>query len=174
MIDPVTFYQKKLKLSGSFIEIYTSLNFTSKDQFILDLLEALYLERKERIIERNLKTVRFSMVKTLVDYSFTGIQLPEKLTIEEQKTVLFYTVHSLINQLVRAKDEHNYEKLMKKIAAVDLIILDEWGYLPLHQEGARLLFEVISLCYERKSIIITTNIEFSHWKNFLFDEQTVV
>lgn len=63
---------------------------------------------------------------------------------------------------------------MKKIAAADLIILDEWGYLPLHQDGARLLFEVVSLCYERKSVIITTNIEFSHWKNFLFDDKLTV
>jgi len=50
---------------------------------------------------------------------------------------------------------------MKKLKKADLLILDEWGYLPLHQEGARLLFEVISMCCEQKSIIITTNIEFS-------------
>lgn len=211
MIDKITFYQKKLRLSQSFIDIYTDITFTSKDQFMLELLEALYLERTERIIERNLKAARFPMVKTLTEYSFSGIQLPEKLDIEElttlnfleqhenlilyggvgtgkthlsialgvqainsEKKVLFYTVHSLINQLVKAKEDHTYDKLMRKIAGVDLLILDEWGYLPLHQEGARLLFEVISLCYERKSIIITTNIEFSHWKNFLFDDKLTV
>ena len=211
MMDKITFYQKKLRLSQSFIEIYSDITFASKDQFILELLEALYLERTERIIERNLKAARFPMVKTLTEYSFSGIQMPEKLDIEEltmlkfmkqqenlilyggvgtgkthlsialgvqainnEKKVLFYTVHSLINQLVKAKEENIYEKLMKKIEGVDLLILDEWGYLPLHQEGARLLFEVISLCYERKSIIITTNIEFSHWKNFLFDDKLTV
>lgn len=94
--------------------------------------------------------------------------------VEKQKVVLFFTVHSLINRLVKAKEDDTYEKLMKKIAAADLIILDEWGYLPLHQDGARLLFEVVSLCYERKSVIMTTNIEFSHWKNFLFDDKLTV
>lgn len=210
-MEKITFYQKKLRLSQSFVDIYTDITFASKDQFILELLEALYLERTERIIERNLKSARFPMVKTLTGYSFSGIQIPEKLDIEElttlkfmeqqenlilyggvgtgkthlsialgvqainnEKKVLFYTVHSLINQLVKAKEENTYEKLMKKIESVDLLILDEWGYLPLHQEGARLLFEVISLCYERKSIIITTNIEFSHWKNFLFDDKLTV
>ena len=210
-MEKINFYQKKLRLSQSFVDIYTDITFTSKDQFMLELLEALYLERTERIIERNLKAAHFPMVKTLIDYSFSGIQLPEKLTPEDltelkflerhenlilyggvgtgkthlgtaigvqainnQKKVLFYTVHSLINQLVKAKEENRYEKLMKKIEGVDLLILDEWGYLPLHQEGARLLFEVISLCYERKSIIITTNIEFSHWKNFLFDDKLTV
>ena len=211
MMEKIAFYQKKLRLSQSFAQIYSDIAFTSKDQFILELLEALYLERTERIIERNLKAARFPMVKTLAEYSFSGIQIPEKLDLEalttlkfmdqqenlilyggvgtgkthlsialgvqainNEKKVLFYTVHSLINQLVKAKEEHTYEKLMKKIESVDLLILDEWGYLPLHQEGARLLFEVISLCYERKSIIITTNIEFSHWKNFLFDDKLTV
>ena len=211
MIEKITFYQQKLRLSQSFIDIYNEIPFTSKDQFILELLEALYQERIERMIERNLKSAKFPMVKSLTEYSFAGIQLPEKLDVEglislkfmgdqenlilyggvgtgkthlsialgleaikNEKKVLFYTVHSLINQLVKAKEEHTYEKLMKKIEGVDLLILDEWGYLPLHQEGARLLFEVISLCYERKSIIITTNIEFTHWKNFLFDDKLTV
>ena len=43
--------------------------------------------------------------------------------------------------------------------------------IPIHQEEARLLFDIIFLCYETKSIIITTNIEFSRWKGFLFDEK---
>ncbi len=60
---------------------------------------------------------------------------------------------------------------MRKLLKADMILLDEWGYLPLHQEGARLLFELISKCYEQKSLIITTNLEFSHWKSFLFDEK---
>lgn len=80
---------KKLKLSQSFIDIYTDIIFTSKDQFILELLEALYLERTERIIERNLKAAHFPMVKTLADYSFSGVQLPEKLDIEQLTELKF-------------------------------------------------------------------------------------
>lgn len=211
MIDRITFYQKKLRLSQSLIDIYKGIDFESKDQFILEVLEALYEERQQRIIQRNLKGARFPGMKTLKDYSFEGIQFPERIgidklislefihqqqnlilyggvgtgkthlsialgikAIEEQKVVLFYTVHSLINELVKAKEDETYDKLMKRIASADLIILDEWGYLPLHQEGARILFEVVSLCYEQKSIIITTNIEFSHWKNFLFDDKLTV
>jgi len=45
------------------------------------------------------------------------------------------------------------------------------GVPSLHQEGARLLFDIVSICYETKSIIITTNIEFGKWKSFLFDEK---
>lgn len=99
-----------------------------------------------------------------------GVALGIK-AIQQNKIVYFYTVHELVNKLVSARDKDSYERLMKKLKKAHLLVLDEWGYLPLHQEGARLLFEVISMCYEQKSIILTTNIEFSHWKNFLFDEK---
>jgi len=91
--------------------------------------------------------------------------------INEGKVVYFFTLHDLVNQLLDAKETRAIDKLMRKLLKADMIILDEWGYLPLHQEGARLLFELISKCYEQKSLIITTNLEFSHWKSFLFDEK---
>ncbi|WP_031517008.1 ATP-binding protein, partial [Desulfofalx alkaliphila] len=51
-----------------------------------------------------------------------------------------------------------------------LLILDELGYIPLHKAGAELLFQVISLCYEGKSIIITTNLSFSQWNHVFVDQ----
>jgi len=90
--------------------------------------------------------------------------------INQGKKAVFYRVHDLINQL-ESEDMKKVAKVHKKIKQADLLILDEWGYLPLHQEGARLLFDIISSCYETKSIIITTNIEFGRWKGFLFDEK---
>lgn len=86
------------------------------------------------------------------------------------KKAVFYRVHDLINQL-ESDDESKVARVHKKINQADLLILDEWGYLPLHQEGARLLFDIISTCYETKSVIITTNIEFGRSKGFLFDEK---
>ena len=86
------------------------------------------------------------------------------------KKAVFYRVHDLINQL-ESDDERKVARVHKRINQADLLLLDEWGYLPLHQEGARLLFDIISTCYETKSVIITTNIEFGRWKGFLFDEK---
>lgn len=60
---------------------------------------------------------------------------------------------------------------MKQLSKAELLICDEWGYVPLERVGAQLLFEVISECYETKSIIINTNIEFSRWVNIFYDEQ---
>ena len=45
----------------------------------------------------------------------------------------------------------------------DLLILDEWGYVPVDRDGLQLLFRVISDSYESKSLILTTNLEFSKW-----------
>ena len=54
---------------------------------------------------------------------------------------------------------------------LDLLICDEWGYLPFDAEGSQLLFQVIADCYEKRSLIITTNIEFSKWNGIFYDDQ---
>ena len=85
--------------------------------------------------------------------------------------VKFYRTAALVNRLSEAKKAKELSSLMKQIQKADLIILDEWGYVPLDRDGSRLLFEIISECYEQKSIIVTTNIEFSKWATILYDEQ---
>ena len=60
---------------------------------------------------------------------------------------------------------------MKDIDRNDLVILDEFGYVPIDVESARLLFQVVSSCCERRSMIFTTNIEFSKWGTVLGDDK---
>lgn len=60
---------------------------------------------------------------------------------------------------------------MKELARCDLLILYEFGHVPLDIESARLLFQVVSACYERRSVIFTTNIEFSKWGTVLDDDK---
>lgn len=90
---------------------------------------------------------------------------------KQGRIVKFYRTTTLVNMLSEAKKNGSLASLMKQIDKADLILLDEWGYVPLDRDGARLIFEIISNCYEKKSIIITTNIEFSRWTHILFDEQ---
>ena len=79
------------------------------------------------------------------------------------KEVRFFTAAELVLMLTKANREHCLEGLLKDIAKARLIIIDELGYVPLDQERARLLFQVMSDCYEKRSLVITTNIEFSKW-----------
>jgi len=51
------------------------------------------------------------------------------------------------------------------------LICDEWGYVPLDREAAQLLFQIVSDSYEERSVIITTNLEFSRWIGIFYDEQ---
>lgn len=82
----------------------------------------------------------------------------------------FFRTAGLVNKLLEAKRKNEFDKFLKKLALLDLIIADEWGYVPLDREGSQLLFHVISECYERKSLIITTNLEFSRWVNIFYDK----
>ncbi|SDW92016.1 IstB-like ATP binding protein, partial [Alicyclobacillus hesperidum] len=53
----------------------------------------------------------------------------------------------------------------------DLLILDEWGYVPVDREGSQLLFRVVADSYESRSLVITTNLEFSKWGSVFTDDQ---
>lgn len=83
----------------------------------------------------------------------------------------FFRTAALVNRLSEEKKNGTLSKFMKQLSKAGLLICDEWGYVPLDRIGAQLLFEVVSDCYERKSLIINTNIEFSRWVNVFYDEQ---
>lgn len=87
------------------------------------------------------------------------------------KKVRFFGTADLVLQLKRAKDEGTLPNFLKDISRSELIILDELGYVPLDIEGARLLFQVMSSCYETRSLIITTNIEFGKWGTIFADDK---
>jgi DNA replication protein DnaC len=87
------------------------------------------------------------------------------------KPVRFYTAADLVYALSAAHRENALERLYPQIERAELVILDEFGYIPFDAEGARLLFQVISKCYETRSLIFTTNIEFSHWGVILGDDK---
>jgi DNA replication protein DnaC len=85
--------------------------------------------------------------------------------------VRFFRTSALVNKLAELKKAGTLSTFLRSLSKADLLICDEWGYVPLDRIGAQLLFEVISERYERKSVIINTNIEFSRWVNVFYDEQ---
>lgn len=91
--------------------------------------------------------------------------------IDRGMNVRFLPTAELVLQLGRAKREGTLETMLKDIAKADLIILDEFGYVPFDVDGARLLYQVIAGSYERRSIILTTNIEFSKWGTIFADDK---
>lgn len=83
--------------------------------------------------------------------------------------VRFYRVADLIDVLEKSWTEGRFQQLRNKFKGVDMIILDEMGYVPFSKEGAELLFQLISDWYEQKSLLITSNLEFSQWNRVFID-----
>lgn len=88
-------------------------------------------------------------------------------------SVLFKNASSLSTELSEAKDNYALGKLEKKIQNVDLLILDEMGYVSFDRFQSELLFKVIADRSERGSIIVTTNLAFSEWTS-LFENTAMV
>ena len=71
------------------------------------------------------------------------------------------TAASLANLLLERNNKGTINAFLGTLRKAELLVIDEIGFVPLHKDAAELLFQVISDCYERKSLIITSNLEFS-------------
>ena len=91
--------------------------------------------------------------------------------VDYKAVTKFYTVTELVLKLAEARKNGTLERLLRDLRSLDLLILDEWGYVPVDKDGSQLLFRVISDSYESKSLILTTNLEFSKWGGIFTDDQ---
>jgi len=77
--------------------------------------------------------------------------------------VRFVTAASLVTQLEEAQQQHRLDRLLGQLDRLDLLIIDELGYLSFSRSGAELLFQVFADRYERRSVLVTSNLAFSEW-----------
>jgi DNA replication protein DnaC len=128
---------------------------------VLDLVRGDYWTRQENIL--------------LVGPSGTGkTHLATALGMAacaQGRRVRFWRVTELITTLREADQERQLLRLRSHLAKLDLLILDEFGYVPASKAGAELLFDVIATAYERTSVILTTNLPFENWTEVLGNER---
>lgn len=157
----------KLLKNAKFDMIKTFVDYEFKDIQIPrnisheEIVKAGFVERKENLI-------LFGPVGTGKTHLAMAIGVE---ACNQFKNVRFYRTAALVNDLIEAKKNGNLNKMLKQLSALDLLICDEWGYIPFDRDGAQLLFQVIADCYERRSVIITTNLEFGKWNTIFYDER---
>ena len=128
---------------------------------VLELVKGEYLDRRENIL--------------LVGPSGTGkTHLATAFGMaacSQGRKVRFFRVTELVTLLMEAKEERQLMRLRQLLARLDLLVLDELGYVPASKVGAELLFDVIATAYERNSLIVTTNLPFENWTEVLGSER---
>ncbi len=87
----------------------------------------------------------------------------------QEYSVRFFRVADLIATLQQKYTEGTLVRFRRELLKADLLILDELGYVPFHQTGSELLFNVIADCYERQSVIVTSNLDFGQWNTIFGD-----
>jgi len=87
------------------------------------------------------------------------------------RRVRFWTAAGLVNELLQAQDDHRLHRFITATLKLDLVVLDELGFIPFSQNGSQALFTFCSELYERLALIITTNLKFADWVQIFGDER---
>lgn len=126
-----------------------------------DLLSLSFLEgREDLVLMGDVGTGKTHMASALC-----------ALACSRKIEARFFTASSLVMRLRRARDDGKLDAEMGRIGRARLLVIDELGFLPLDEDGSRLLFQVVSEAYERQSVVFTTNLEFSRWGAVFGDAQ---
>jgi len=144
------------------------------DSFIwrktMELPASITREELENVsfVQRRENLILIGVVGTGKTHLATALALE---LCEQGRNARFFTAAGLANLLIERSKRGLLGAFMDSLKKVELIVIDEVGFVPLHKEAAELLFQVISVCYEQKSLVITSNLEFSQWNTVLGDSR---
>jgi DNA replication protein DnaC len=130
-------------------------------QLVLDLARCDYIDRRENVLALgNSGTGKTHIALAL------GLAACQK-----GYRVRFATAAGLVHELMEARDEKRLLRIQKQLAAYQLLIIDELGFVPLSRTAAELLFEIFSQRYERGATLVTSNLPFNEWTEILGTER---
>ncbi len=128
---------------------------------VLELARCEWIERRENVIA-------LGPSGTGKTHVALGLGLA---ACQKSLSVGFTTAAALVSEMMEARDERRLLRFQKQMAAYQLLIIDELGFVPLSKTGAELLFELISQRYERGATLITSNLPFDEWTETLGSER---
>ena len=131
------------------------------EQLVRELLRGEYIDKTENVL--------------LIGNPGTGkTHLASALAFSacaQGRKVRFHTATNLVTQLVECREERKLQRLQKQLQRIDLLLIDEMGYVPFTKTAAELLFEIISRAYEHHSVMLTTNLAFEQWTDIFGSER---
>ena len=131
------------------------------EQLVMELARCEYIEHRENVIAIG----NSGAGKTHVALGLGLTACPRGMSVG------FTTAAALVHELMEARDERRLLNLQRQLSRLNLLSIDELGFVPRSTTGAELLFEVFSQRYERGSILVTTNLPFDQWTDVFGSER---
>ncbi|MEA3240722.1 MAG: IS21-like element helper ATPase IstB [Pseudomonadota bacterium] len=154
--------ESKLPLEKN-LEIFDRKRLPSKINALVDhLLEGSFLDRSENVLA-------FGNPGSGKTHILCAIALE---LIQQDRRVIFAQCNLLVQNLLAAKRDLTLIKVLKKMAKYDALIIDDIGYVQQSREEMEVLFTLLAYCYERTSIMLTSNLPFSKWEQIFKDPMT--
>ena len=180
---------RSCSLTTAVLEEWSRLGTPKQVEYLAGYLEAERSSREASKRATQLRRCALPAPKTFDGYDWSAVSWPEDMGrepllaldfVERREDLVLmgdvgtgktHTASSLVMRLRRARDDGRLDREAALIGKARLLVIDELGFLPLDADGARLLFQIFADAYERQSVVITTNLEFSRWGSVFGDDQ---